>query len=101
MQFIEKNCTVIHQGITFTANGAYKTDTIALVYLVGSPLKATDWHGNLISTDVEILSRWKQKGSRMTAIRVLIDNKWWHGRYGSDWSQACKLRKDTNKRRRR
>ena len=90
--FVETDCTIEHQGQQFTANGAWRVGNHALVYVDGN--QATDWHGNVIGR-VEHVSQYCNPltGYRMDCIRVrMTDGTWWYGRYGPEWSQACKLR---------
>ena len=97
--FAETNCTVNFQGREFTAGGAYIVGDHALVYIIKG--QAKDWHGKKLGT-VRVTSTWRAYPPRsysrmwytMTAVRVtMLDGSVWYGRYSSDWSQACKLRR--------
>ena len=91
--FTEQNCTFEHEGYSYTACGAYRCNHLALVYISGN--KATDWHGNLLGS-VKIVNIYRNNltGTPITAVRVtMLDGTKWHGRYGSDWSQACRVRR--------
>lgn len=107
--FQETDCCIYHEGHTFCAGGAYRTETHALVYVTnktftldgGTGVAVTDWHGNVIGS-YRITGQWEQyppRGYRgmpytMTAIRVtMLDGSKWYGRYSSDRAEACKLKR--------
>jgi hypothetical protein len=67
-KFIEKDCTIEHQGRQFTSGGAVVTDQ----YLVAYPDKGgelKDWHGNVLGT-------WRVIGSRPA---VFFGYRSWQG----------------------
>jgi hypothetical protein len=108
--FIETDCTVSHEGRTFTARGAYVTESSAIVY-VGkpwdSPISAqrwqgpvTDWHGKVIGAYREV-SRWRVPNGWVSgwvhAYRVNITDEsgaatYWYGR-GSGEGMMLRLRR--------
>ncbi len=97
--FQEQDCRITFKGRTYTSGGAYISGDHALVYIAGK--QAQTWTGAHIGT-VKVVSSWKQYPPRarfpvpytMTSVRVtMTDGSVWTGRYNSDWSQACKLRR--------
>lgn len=71
-EYIERDCTITHEGHTFTANGALVNDAYLIAYPSDkrtgymrhtSKYRATfeyrllDWHGNMIGTWWEISNR--------------------------------------------
>lgn len=91
-------CDFEFQGKTFTANGAYLDESGGGVYVVkkDGKLQATDWNGNVIAEKVALVSEWTLHGKhgpyRMSSIRFKYNGKTYAGRYGSDWSQLCRVK---------
>ena len=56
MPYIEKNCTIEHQGRTFESGGAVVTDQYLIAYPAAGGILA-DWHGARIGTYSVISSR--------------------------------------------
>ena len=56
MPYIEKNCTIEHQGRTFKSGGAVVTDQYLIAYPAAGGI-LTDWHGARIGTYSVISSR--------------------------------------------
>lgn len=79
--FVEKDCTIEHQGRKFTSGGAVVTKD----FIVGYPAKdgiITDWHGNKIGTWRET-SRWRvnsHMGSHMLQIEAKVNGITYTGR---------------------
>jgi hypothetical protein len=96
----EPFCTYKIEGREYTLAGAYLDDACGAVYIVkrDGHWLATDWHGNLISANVVVTSQWRVYASilgtyTMHAIRFSVANKTYYGRYNSDWSQLCQVRR--------
>jgi hypothetical protein len=96
---LEQNCTITIGGKAFTAGGAWLTDQGGAVYIVENSgrLEARTWHGEKLA-DAELVSRWNMYGAslgryEMRAIRFAWEGKVYHGRYSSDWSELCKVRR--------
>lgn len=96
---IETNCKFTHEGKTYQANGACLDERGGIVYITmkNGHLIATEWNGRLISANVHVVSKWKQYSHgvpyQMCAIRFSVSNMTYSGRYSSDWSQACKVKR--------
>ena len=102
--FVESG-TIVHEGREYTAGGAYVWGDHALVYvnpydpgLNRSAGTVTSWEGSEMGV-YRVTGAWRQFSYHlgqftMLAIRViLVDGTRWHGRFNSDWSRACKLRR--------
>jgi hypothetical protein len=80
--FVESNCAIEHEGKSFTANGAFVSDTHIVAYL-GKDNVLTDWHGNPLGT-YRIVSTWKTPRSyvsgTMHAVHARIDGYTYKGR---------------------
>ena len=80
--FIEQDCTITHEGRSFTADGAVVTDARLIAYL-GKDGVLTDWHGNQIGT-YRTVSTWKTPhsflSSTMSAVHARVDGKTYKGR---------------------
>ena len=103
--FVEENCTFTHDGKSFTFSGSYLIDDHGLVYITEKQGKitATDWHGNLISDKVELVSESRRVGPyigeyKIKYYNVYIDGKKYFGRHNSTWGEALKIRKSKAKR---
>lgn len=94
--FIEQDCTITHEGQSFTAGGAVITDDRIIAYL-GKNGVLTDWHGNAIGK-YQITSTWKTPhsylSSTMNAVHAKVDGKLFKGRSaGEGMSFTGKLAK--------
>lgn len=96
----ETHCTIKHANKSYTNRGAYLDANCGLVYLVerNGALVATKWNGDLISDQVKVTNSWKRYTRHagyhiIKSIRVTINGITYHGRYGSDWSQLCRIRR--------
>lgn len=101
--YVEQNCTIEHNGRTFTSGGAVVTPDYIVAY-VGDFLlsgltgqrdtrKLTDWHGNVIGT-CTLASSWRINSyisDRMYQIYATVDGRRYTGR-GCGEGMVCKLR---------
>ena len=83
--FVERDCTIQHDGRSFEAGGAYRVGTKALVYVSADGTRVTTWKGERLGTVVSAtpvkLSQWSPMcGAKMYAYRVVMDAD------GSVWS---------------
>lgn len=88
MEYIEKDCTITHQGKSFTSGGAVITPDIVIGY-VGDKVDGknyrilTDWHGNAIGR-CRITSTWENRNSwqssTMHQIVAIVDGIAYTGR---------------------
>jgi hypothetical protein len=80
--YIETDCTITHEGRSFTSGGAVVTDDRIVAYL-GKDKVLTDWHGNAIGT-YRIVSTWKTPRSYMSdvmhAVHATVNGKLYKGR---------------------
>lgn len=110
MEMIERDCTITHDGKSFTYGGAYVVGDRALVY-VGEPWDrpltaqryqgpVTDWHGKAIGAYREV-SRWRVpngwRSGWMVSYRVIMTDEngaatYWYGR-GSGEGMSLSLRR--------
>lgn len=114
--FIEEDCTVTHEGRSFTAGGAWLCDCTdgyrrGVVYTKpADPIQAkpgditgpapsyprrgivTDWHGNKIA-DASFGHPYRGGfGAKMRTVRFTVDGVEYAGRYGCDWRDAVRVR---------
>lgn len=56
--YIEQDCVITHEGKRYEAEGAFVTPDRLFAYLkqIGGRWVVTDWHGNVLTEDVTILS---------------------------------------------
>ena len=85
--FVERGCTVEHEGRSYTAGGAYRVGTKALVYVSSDNGSVSTWKGERLGTVVSAtpikLSQWSPMcGTKMYAYRVVMDSDGsvWYGR---------------------
>ena len=78
-EFIEQDCTVVHDGRQFTSGGAFVTETLARGYLqfdtpemLGVTGSVTDWHGNLLGT-ARIVGKWPTPRSWMSSHMLQVE----------------------------
>jgi hypothetical protein len=80
--FTEQDCTIVHNGQSFTSGGAVITDNRIVAYL-GKDKVLTDWHGSAIGT-YRIVSTWKTPrsivSSTMSAVHATVNGKLYKGR---------------------
>ncbi len=107
--YIEQDCTITHEGRSFTAGGAVVTDNFITAY-VGKASRTdlltnargwerplTDWHGNRIGA-CKITSSWPiygkhgRTGDDMHQIYATVDSKLYTGR-GMGEGMCCNLRR--------
>jgi len=86
--FVERDCTVKHEGRSYEAGGAYRVGTKALVYVSADGTRVTTWHGEPVGW-AEVVSqiklpRWSYvSGSYIYSYRVRMhDYTEWYGRGG-------------------
>lgn len=83
MNYTETNCTIEHEGQSFTNNGAFVSDQ----YLIAYPDTETrgelkDWHGNVIGR-CNVLSSWRINSwlsSHMFSYECFVDGVRYVGR---------------------
>jgi hypothetical protein len=84
MNYIEQNCTIEHNGQTFTSHGAMVAPRYLIAYLANNN-QLTDWHGRPIGT-YRITSTWKTPrlfaSSEMHQIKAIVDGVTYTGRSG-------------------
>ena len=100
--FSEVRCTFSHQGIEYTASGAYRVGDRALVYVgerqPDGSYPVTSWHGEPLGV-AHLVSQWTRYGTQIGPYRMraywvrLNDGTQWHGRHNSDWACALKIRR--------
>lgn len=98
MEYVEQNCTITHEGRSFTSGGAIVTDTHITAYLAKDGV-LTDWHGNRIGS-YRITSSWATPrsfvSSRMYQVRAFIGGRAYTGRSAGVGvvfnGKACKVR---------
>lgn len=99
-EYIEKDCTIEHNGRTFEAGGSYIVGDVALVYVSkreGENFRCTDWHGKTLGavlTHKVGAWRYPPRGIpyRMAYVRVSMNGREWWGRYNCENGQAVRLR---------
>ena len=64
MQYIEQDCTIVHEGLTYTSGGACVTPDRIVAYL-GKDGVLTDWHGATIG-QYRIKSTWRTPHSGLS-----------------------------------
>lgn len=86
--FVERGCTIGHDGRSFEAGGAYRVGTKALVYVSADGTRVTTWHGEPVGW-AELVSqiklpKWSYvSGSYIYSYRVRMhDYTEWYGRGG-------------------
>jgi len=94
--FIESDCSIQHNGQSFTAGGAHICDCSdgyrrGVVYVRPEAKEVTDWHGNKLAT-ANFGRVYQGNFSRMQAVTFIHDGITFHGRYCPDWSQALRVR---------
>lgn len=88
--WVESDCTIEHDGKTFTSGGAVITPDYAVGYakfesdmFEGVTGDMTDWHGNRLGV-ARIVSRWQTPrsyvSSHMYQIEACINGVWYTGR---------------------
>lgn len=105
--FIEQDCTIEHEGKSYTSGGAYLVECPdgkhrGVVYVsnalsvhgsrgwLSGYADITDWHGNKIARC--IYTDYRGNFCKMRRISFELDGKKFVGDYCPDWSQACKVR---------
>lgn len=85
--FVERGCTIQHEGRSFEAGGAYRVGAKALVYVSSDNGSVSTWKGERLGTVVSAtpvrLSVWSPMcGTKMYAYRVVMDadGSVWYGR---------------------
>lgn len=81
--YIEKDCTIEHEGHKFECGGAIVTDDYVVAYMAATFQAITDWHGKQLSTDVKVTASWPIRSfmsSTMYQIKARINGKWYTGR---------------------
>ena len=79
--YVEKDCTITHEGRTYESGGAFVSDAHLVAYPAADGV-LTDWHGNPIGT-WRTVSSWRVnswQGERMYAMRATVDGATYHGR---------------------
>lgn len=111
--FIETDCTIRHEGLKFTAGGAWMADCTdgyrrGAVYVRPNdpphdgprPYRSclrpcrgtvTDWHGNKIA-DARFGAEYFGPFCKMRAVSFTVDGVRFTGRYCPDWSQLVRVR---------
>lgn len=81
MDYIEQDCTIQHEGKTFSSGGAFVSDSYLIAYPTDNGILG-DWHGKQIGT-WRVLSSWPVRswiGSRMYSIEAKVDGVRYVGR---------------------
>jgi hypothetical protein len=81
MGYVEKDCTIEHEGHKFTSGGAAVTDQWLVAYL-SKDGTLTDWHGNKLGTWL-VLSSWPIRSymsSTMYSVACYVDGVRYVGR---------------------
>lgn len=81
--YIEKECTIEHEGQTFESGGAVITDSYVIGYMSSDMRQVTTWHGEVISENVRVTAKWPIRSyvsSHMYQVRAFINGKWFTGR---------------------
>ena len=107
--FIEQICVIELEGRHFESGGAWlldcsdgyrrgvvyvkpNTGPIADMRRFACPGIVTNWHGNKIA-DARFGSIYRGGfGARMRSVYFTLDGITYTGRYGCDWSQACRVK---------
>ena len=80
--YVERDCTIEHEGHKFEAGGAIVTDKWIVAY-PGNGGKLNDWHGNAIGT-YRIMSTWCTTWTfgraTLHSIECFVDGKRYVGR---------------------
>ena len=81
--YVEQDCTITHDGKSFTSGGAVVSPERIVAYL-GKDNVLTDWHGNPIGT-YRIVSTWKLPywyyiSTTMHQVEATVDNILYTGR---------------------
>jgi hypothetical protein len=80
--YVERNCTVEHDGRKFTAGGAVVTPDAVVAYL-GKDGILTDWHGRQLGT-YRIVATWRTPrswvSSTMSQVQATVDGVRYTGR---------------------
>ncbi len=80
--FVEGNCTIEHEGRSFTAGDAYLYEGHVVAYL-GKDGVLTTWHGEAVGT-YRVVKTWKIPGnilsSTMSQVEAMIDGIVYTGR---------------------
>lgn len=93
--FVETDCRIELSGKQFTSGGAYRQGNTAGVYISKTDGKTTvsDWAGNVIGRMTAYRTYRNNLGATLTSVWItMTDGTKWYGKYGSDWSQFCRLR---------
>lgn len=90
--YIEKDCTIEHEGRKFTNGGAVVTDEVLIAY-PGENGVLNDWHGQPLGT-WRVLSSWRVRswiGSTMYSIECRVKGVRYVGRgFGKGMSMRAK-----------
>jgi hypothetical protein len=82
MNYVETNCTVMHEGKTFEAGGAFVSPESIVAYL-GDHCDLTDWHGRVIGS-WRAVRTWSTPrsfmSSTMSQIEATVDGIVYTGR---------------------
>jgi hypothetical protein len=95
--FIEKNCTIEHEGKTSESGGSYLLPCTdgkwrGVVYGWGEKKGiVTDWHGNEIAK-AHYGRIYQGNFCKMQSVSFQWGGHHFFGRYCPDWSQAVKVR---------
>lgn len=97
----ETNCTITHEGKSFSASGAWLTEQGGAVYIIrrDNQLTVETWNGDLISANIQVVPEWIQYSRaghpyRMRSIRFSVaGNICFSGRYSPDWAELCRVKR--------
>jgi hypothetical protein len=81
MTYVEKDCTIEHEGKMFTAGGAIVTNDVLIAYPAAHDV-LKDWHGNIIGA-YNVLSSWpinSWMGNRIYSIEAFVNGVRYVGR---------------------
>ena len=95
--YVEQDCTIHHEGHSFTASGAIVTDKFITGYL-GKAGILTDWHGKQIGT-YNVLSSWPIHSyltDRMYSVECFVDGVRYVGR-GCGEGMSINAKRSTRK----
>lgn len=94
--FVEEDCTITHEGRTFTAGGAWLADCPdgyrrGVVYANPGAGIVTDWHGNVIAR-ASYGKPYQGPFCTMQSVSFVVDGILYAGRWCPDWASAVNVR---------
>lgn len=104
MNLQETNCAFVHEGITYTADGALVTPELATVYVrsdgpptPGKLISVSDWQGNHLGFGT-VRTTWERYSSilgscRWASVRFAIDGVTYVGRLNWDNGELVRGRR--------